>query len=358
MDVFERLAKKLDDLPEGFPATPSGVELKILRQIFSPPEAEMALKMNPTPETAGDIAKRLGRPVEEIEAAVYSMAKKGQIASLKMAGRRMFKLAPFVVGIYEFQRQDRLTKELVALFEEYLPVLSQKVGGHGPHLTRVIPVNKGIKADLEILQHEDVRQIIANAKSFRVQDCICRREQGLLGNRCKHSLHNCLQYSMEEGAYDDFNLDGDIISKQEALQLIDETEKEGLIHNTYNVQDAIGGFICNCCSCCCGLMRSLKEYDAPYILARSRYVAVIDADTCASCGTCQEERCPMDAISEDDGVYMVQDERCIGCGVCVITCPTESIILKDRPESDWAEIAENITDWGKMRLADRFGHGD
>jgi electron transport complex protein RnfB len=270
-----------------------------------------------------------------------------------MAGRQMFRLAPFVVGIYEFQRRERLTRELAELFEQYLPMLSGRLGGHGPHLTRVIPVNQNIKTNLDILAHEDVRQIIDRAKSFRVQDCICRREQGLLGKPCHHSRHNCLQYSLEEGAYDEFNLDGDVISREEALRLIEETEREGLVHNTYNVAQAPGGFICNCCSCCCGLLRGLREHDAPFILARSRYRAVIDDQTCAACGLCQEERCPVDAIVQEGETYRVQPERCIGCGVCVVTCPTESISLRDRPESDWPEIADNMIDWGQRRLKAR-----
>ncbi|MCB2191251.1 MAG: 4Fe-4S binding protein [Deltaproteobacteria bacterium] len=353
MDIYQRLADRLDELPEGFPSTPSGVELDILRKIFTPQEAEMALQLRPLPETARDIAQRLGRPAREMEPILKGMAAKGQIATMKMGGQQMYRMAPFVVGIYEYQRRERLTPDLAALFEQYLPTLSRKVGGHGPHLTRVIPVNAGIKTDLDILPYEDVRQIIARAKSFRVQDCICRREQEMLGNPCKHTLQICLQYSMEEGAYDEFNLDGRIIDREEALRVIDQAEEEGLVHNTYNVQEAVGGFICNCCPCCCGLMRSLKEYEAPYIIARSRYVALIDAETCAGCGTCMEERCPMEAISEEDGQFSVQPERCIGCGVCVLTCPTDSIALVDRPESDWAQIAENMVDWGKRRLADR-----
>jgi NAD-dependent dihydropyrimidine dehydrogenase PreA subunit len=353
MDVYEKLAQRLDDLPEGFPAMPDGLELKILRQIFTPEAAAMALQMTPMPETAEDIAARLGKPLEEMRATLMDMAAKGQIASMKMGGRQMFRMIPFVVGIYEFQRRERLTEELVELFEKYLPVLSHKVGGHSPHLTRVIPINQNIKTHLDILPHEDVRQIIMRAKSFRVQDCICRREQGLLDNRCHYSLHTCLQYSMEEGAYDEFNLDGEIITKEEALELIDRTEQEGLVHNTYNVTEAVGGFLCNCCPCCCGLLRSLKEYHAPYILAHSRYLAVIDPETCAGCGVCQEERCPMDAIVAEGDAYRVQPERCIGCGVCVVTCPTDSISLLVRPQSDWPEIADNMIDWGKRRLAAR-----
>lgn len=356
MDVYERLARVLDKLPQGFPATESGVELKILRKIFEPDEAEMALQVSPLPETAEAVSKRLDRPFLETRAILDGMAHKGQIGCFKMDGRQVYRLIPFVVGIYEFQRRERLTKELAELFEEYAPVLSKKVGGYRPHLTRVIPINIKTKTELRVLQHEDIRQIIANARSFRVQDCICRREQGLLGNPCKHTLKNCVQYSMEEDAFDYFKLDGDTISKEEALKIIDEAEKEGLVHTTYNVKEVIGGFLCNCCSCCCGLMRGLKEFHSPYILAKSSYLATIDRESCLTCGLCKDERCPMDAIIEEDSGCRVLPERCIGCGVCVITCPSESISLVERSDSERDEIAEDMIDWSKRRLADRESH--
>ncbi|RJR18877.1 MAG: hypothetical protein C4582_11170 [Desulfobacteraceae bacterium] len=356
MDVFEQLAKKLDGLPQGFPTTENGVELKILRTIFDPEDARMALLMTPAPETAEQVAERLGRPLDEISAHLDDMARKGQIVSFKMAGRQVYRLAPFVIGIYEMQRRERLTKELAELFEEYLPHLTKTSGGYGPHMTRVIPVQSTIKADLHVLQHEDIRQIIAKAKSFRVQDCVCRREKALLGDPCKHTLHNCLQYSMEESAFDYFNLDGEIITREEALRIMEEADQEGLVHTTYNAMDVPAGFLCSCCGCSCGLMRALKEYHAPYAIARSNYVAHIDADACTACGVCKDERCPMDAIVEDDGIYRVLEKRCIGCGVCAVVCPSEALILIQRPESDRDEIARDMLEWGKQRLANRGRH--
>lgn len=353
MDVYKRLAKKLDELPEGFPATESGVEIKILRTIFAPEEAEMALKLTADPETAQSIAKRLGKPLEEMRSILDGMVVKGQIGSLKMAGQQVYRLVPFLIGIIELQGgKKRLTKELAELFEEYLPILRKKLGGHKPHLTRVIPVNAQIQADLQILQHDDIRQIFQQAKSFRVQECFCRVEKALLGQNCKHPIMTCINYSMEENAYDYFKLEG-VITRDEALKIMDEAEKEGLVHCTYNVEKGIGGFLCNCCSCCCGLLRNIKEFKVPYYLAKSRYVAHIEHDTCLACGVCKDERCPIDAITEEDGRYHVLDKRCIGCGVCTITCPSESIKLIERPELDRDEIPQDRIEWSKRRLAER-----
>ena len=113
-DIYGALARRLDELPQGFPSTESGVELRILKKIFSPGEAGMALNMKPSPETAEDVAKRLGRPMEEMRETLDQMARNGQIGSFTVSGRQMYKMIPFVVGIYEFQR-DRLDKELAEL---------------------------------------------------------------------------------------------------------------------------------------------------------------------------------------------------------------------------------------------------
>lgn len=350
MNVYERLAQRLNELPQGFPRTESGVELKILRTIFGEDEAEMALQLTPNFETVEEISQRLGSPLPETRARLDEMARKGQIGSFKMGGRQVYRLMPFVVGIYEQQRQTRLTHELAHLFEEYMPNLSQAVGGHAPHMTRVIPAHGSITPDLHVLPHEDIHLIIRNAKSFRVQDCICRREQELLGKRCSHTLKSCLQFSMEDDAYDYFKLDGDIITKEEALKIMDEAEREGLVHTAHNVKHMPAGFICSCCPCCCGLMRSVKEMHSPYVLAKSSYMARIDPDNCIACGTCKDERCPMEAIEEADGVYRVVEQKCIGCGVCVVSCQGDAITLVGRPDSDRDLIAEDMRDWSKKRL--------
>ena len=56
-DVYKKLSEKLDRIPNGFPSTESGVELKLLQKIFSPEDAEIALQLNPVPETVEVVAK-------------------------------------------------------------------------------------------------------------------------------------------------------------------------------------------------------------------------------------------------------------------------------------------------------------
>ena len=97
----------------------------------------------------------------------------------------------------------------------------------------------------------------------------------------------------------------------------------------------------------------MKEFKAPHALAKSNFVALIDQDSCSECGVCAEERCPMDAILEEDGGYRVLSDVCIGCGVCTITCPTDSITLIARPESEQDQPADDMIDWSLKRAVSR-----
>ncbi len=238
--------------------------------------------------------------------------------------------------------------------EEYFPSLSKTLGGNKPAVTRVVPVNKSIEAEPQVLRYEDLRRSIEGAKSFALRDCICRKEKALEGHACEHPLETCLGFSSEENAFDYFNYSGRVITKEEALRLLDETEKEGLVHCTYNVQNE-QMFVCNCCSCCCGLIRAMTVLEAPYVLVRSNFVAAINQETCSACGTCAEKRCPVEAIFSDNGAYAVKPERCIGCGVCTVTCPTESITIARRPESEQDTPPKDVMKWSIDRLYNRAG---
>lgn len=216
----------------------------------------------------------------------------------------------------------------------------------------MIPVNVSIDAEHQVLRYEDVRRMIDESRSFVLRECICRKQKALEGHSCAHTLESCLGLSDQQAAFDYFNHAGRIISQQEALGVLDDAAQEGLVHCTYNVQQG-HHWICNCCICCCGLLRGFKDFKAPYMVAGSNFVATIDADSCSACGTCAEQRCPMDALAQTNGSYKVLSDRCIGCGVCTVTCPTESITLQRRPPSEQDTPPENLMIWNAQRAASR-----
>ena len=351
-EVYQRLAAKLDEFPHGFPRTESGVELRILAKIFSPEDAAMALDLLPIPEAAAAIARRLGRQVEDMQPVLDAMVTRGQIATVRYRGQHVYMLAPFVIGIYEFQL-PHMDAELAALFEEYAPVLVNTVGGEKPALARVVPVNARIEARAEVLRHENVRVMMEGARSFRLMECICRKEQDALGKQCSHTLETCLAFSSEPDAYERFPY-GRTVSREEALAVLDLAEREGLVHCTYNIRRE-QMFVCNCCSCCCGFLRGVKEFGAPHLLLHSNYVAAISSEGCTACDACNDGRCPMGAIAECDGVYAVDTERCIGCGACTVVCPSDAITLAPRPKAERTTPPRDIIAWSFRRAANRSG---
>ena len=356
MDViYERLAARLDEFPHGFPRTASGVELRILEKIFTPDDAALAVQLRLLPETAEAAAQRLGRPVEELRPRLDGMVGRGQIASFRVRGDQVYGLAPFVIGIYEFQL-PRMDVELATLVEEYAPHLLGTVGGVRPALARVIPVNARLDARAVILPREDVRGMLAGARSFRLMECICRTERAKLGTPCTHPLETCLGFSSEEDAYQGTLATGfgRTITREQALAVLDLAEREGLVHCTYNVRRE-SMFVCNCCACCCGFLRGVTEFRAPHLLVRSNWLSAIEAARCTACGACIGGRCPTGALAERDGRFAVSEERCIGCGVCAAGCPADAITLRLRPPREQTTPPKTIAAWALSRAVRRRG---
>lgn len=350
--VYRALAARLDELPHGFPPTPDGVELRILAKIFEPEEAALALHVIPVPEDAAPIAARAGRPLDEVATLLARMAEKGQLAGFRHRGKRLFSLVPFVVGIYEFQL-PRMDAELAGLFEDYAPTLLRTLGGEAPAVARVLPVGAALDAQAQILAHDDVRAMIGNAAAIRLSECICRKERAAHGQACGHLAEGCMTFSSDAAALYGFGGYGRVITREEALAVLDRAEAEGLVHCTYNVKaDSI--FVCNCCRCCCGFLRGVTEFHAPHILVRSNYAAVVDAELCCACAGCAE-RCPMHALGEFGETYAVDAARCIGCGVCATACAAGAIALRERPQAERTEPPANLVTWAFHRAKNRSG---
>ena len=351
-DVYRRLAKRLNEMPNGYPETKSGVELMILQKIFSPEDAKTALLLSPLPETAEAVAKRLEKPVSEMREKLDDMAKRGQIGSFTLFGQQMYMQIPFVPGIYDFQLY-RMDREFVDLYDEYEPVLLVAMGSHRPAAARVVPINDDIEVMSRVRIYEDVRRIVEKSNSFLLVDCICRKERAMLGHGCDHTIKACLYVAIEKNAYDYFSIGGEAISREKALDILKSSEEEGLVHMTYyNVQKG-HNVICNCCTCCCHSFRGTLNYGALHMFEKSNFMARIDAESCIACGTCAEERCPVKAISENGGSYIVMEDKCIGCGLCTVTCPADSISLVDRDEAERDEPPKNLVEWNINRAKNR-----
>jgi electron transport complex protein RnfB len=350
--IYQDLTKVLDTLPNGFPATESGIEIKLLKKIFRPQDAELFCNLRLTWETAQQIAERTGRPLEGLEDHLVKMRDLGQIFGVDLGGVRIFKMVPWAFGIYEFQLH-RMDRELAEMCEEYGKVYFEEFSKTKPQFMQVVPIEKEIQAVHEALPYEKVSAIIESGKSFMVQECICKKEQGLLDSPCSRPLEVCMGIAPIEGVFDKYE-HGRKLSKGEAYALIQKCEEDALVHLTWNVASD-HFFICNCCGCCCGVLRSINEWKIPNAV-NSYYYAEIDSEACTACGTCADERCQVHAIEEGEEAYRIVKEKCIGCGLCVSTCPSEAIQLIRKPTEAIEAPPINEMDWyekrGKLREVD------
>ncbi len=357
-NVYRKLARRLDAIPNGFPATESGVELRLLAKIFTPEEAALAGVMRLTREPAADIAARAGLDPDAAYRTLKGMARKGLIRARRGEGQLIFGLMPFVVGIYE-EQLPRLDTELAALFEQYYQeTRGGSITRDAPAVHRVIPVEEAIPFDLEIFPYERATELLEGAKSWGVRNCICRVQQRLVGKGCDHPVENCLVFAPVESAFDHSEVDR-AITKEEALRILREAEEAGLVHCPGNYRDNIH-YICNCCTCCCGILRGVAEFGVPTAIARSDFRAVVDAEVCAGCGDCTE-RCPFGALAVPEDVpstgsghrCVVDYARCVGCGLCATACPTGALRLERRPEGEVPPPPADIKEWMVQRAEER-----
>ena len=202
-DVYRRLARRLDEIPNGFAPTESGAELRLLENLYAPEEAGLACTMSLKPETPEQIAQRVGADAATVALRLREMCGKGLIRSTGGESGPTYSLLPFIVGIYENQLL-RMDEKMATLFERYFVDSgggSPADGGTSVH--RIIPVEQSVPLDLEIFPYERASELLDRASSWGVRDCLCRVQQQLIGKGCDHTVENCLMFSPRPGAFDE-----------------------------------------------------------------------------------------------------------------------------------------------------------
>ena len=327
-DTYERLRIHLDSLPVGYPSTESGVELRILRRLFTEDEAEMACNLSMKPERPEVIAERIGDDPERVGKMLHDMSRKGLIFRIARDGVVRYGAAMFVIGIYEYNLNN-VDGELAREIEEFLDqgFSWELMRGETPQL-RTIPVEASLDASVNVPPYDSIRKIVDRQSVIALADCICRKEQAMLGHACDHPREACLLFESAARYYIENGIAREI-SKEKAFEVLRANEEAGLVPNAANAQDV--GAVCSCCGCCCGVLRNLKKQPHPAALIKSNYVAEIDTGACTACETCVT-RCQMDAVRVEN-TAVIDPNRCIGCGLCVSTCPAQAIRMKEKADA-------------------------
>jgi len=334
--LYRELQRHLDKETIGFPETPSGSDIELLKQLFTPEEAAVTALLTFRYEPVEQIQERgekSGRSREDTERLLDQVAAKGIIGYRKKDGVKQYRTIPYLVGMAEGALLHP-SPGLAAAHMNYLKdgaFLGKFVSTKIPQM-RTIPVGKSITPVHNIGNYDEIRQLIlASPGPIVIFDCVCRKNAALAGNPCKNTsrketcmaLGDIAEVVIESGRL------GRQISKEEALETLQQNQDDALVLQPSNSQEP--GFICSCCGCCCGLLQLHKALPNPLSHWATNFFAQVNAELCTACGVC-EERCQAGALkmTEGDTCPAVDLTHCLGCGLCVVACPTEAITLKQK----------------------------
>ncbi|MCI5125676.1 MAG: 4Fe-4S dicluster domain-containing protein [Candidatus Electrothrix sp. AR5] len=320
--------------------------MKILEILFSAEDAALASKLPHSLTPIDVLSKKLGLSEQYVSAKLTEMAKRGVVFDLVHKGRRYVMLPPVVIGFFEFvfmrARPDLPMKELAHLFETYFTeengALARSFWQGQTQLTRTFVMEETIPQQIdhaEVLDWEKATHVISTATAISVSMCQCHHKAQHHGTACDKPEEVCLTFNyIAEGLSK--NGHARAISKKEAMDILSRCKEHNLIQIGDNVQRRVS-FICNCCSCCCTLLRGVRNYEINDGVVSSNWIMEVELSKCTGCGKCAKV-CPVDAIrideSEDRGRkkrWAVRNvEVCLGCGVCSKVCRSGGAVMQPR----------------------------
>lgn len=336
VDVFGQLRMHLDRLAVGFPASRSGAEIRLLRQMFSPQQAALALHMSNRRESLAEIMVRAGAEFGEGQAneLLDDLSSRGVILWSQADGVDRWHLQPLIVGMFETYQAGVPNPRFLAEVGPYVAggEFTAAFLSSEPFQVRVVPVNQSIPVEHHIAHYDDIHALVeASPGPFAVLPCICRELGSIRGNPCSKTTRKDSCFIFGDHAVASLRHDAAReLTREEALAHLKDSEQDGLVLQTSNAQ--VPDFVCACCSCCCGLLRMQHVLPRPADVWISDFQCTIDSEVCSQCEECLE-RCQVGALAMTgpSGAVAVDPARCIGCGLCVVTCPTDAMQLTPKP---------------------------
>ncbi|MFX0034507.1 MAG: DUF362 domain-containing protein [Candidatus Hermodarchaeota archaeon] len=335
-----------------FPFPITDTLIQFLQLVINEEQAKFLLVFKKPSLTFEQIKQKSELDHEQIKEMLNDLMDNGIIvgALSRSAGIMVYRLMGPYPGIFEYTlmngKVDDKKKRFAELSEKLFSELSEKAQNNYESISvlfkqalpvdQTLPVEKEVTVGTEsVMPYEELKSYFEEygkeENGIAVAHCYCRHEHDLLNNPCKLGAPklNCFlldksaQYAIEHNF-------AKPISKDEALRLCREAEDYGLVHKAFHVHsDPQRGLeaVCNCCKCCCGIFQMYHRGITP-LHTVSSYIAKVDDENCIGCGICAE-KCPVEALDLEDDISVVDENKCIGCGVCTHHCP-ENVIQLER----------------------------
>jgi Pyruvate/2-oxoacid:ferredoxin oxidoreductase delta subunit len=355
MNMIKKFLERIDEIypsPISPAVTDDCTVLKIYSKLMSQDEAGIAINLTAEPESAGSLAKRIGKSVEEVAPVLEKLANNG-VVFMVFKEEPLYSLIVFAPGTLEFTvKEGIMDKEMAVLMNDFIKEMETEVWPKLPKgALRIVPVQESIKAQSKRLAYEEVERYIDEATDVASADCMCRISSKLLGKGCNHPVEGMCLWLGPFADYYERTGRGKRITKEEAKAILHKAEEAGLVHQMMLMQEG-SPYICNCCSCCClGSLSVRKNFRGPDIALRTNYISQISKENCVGCGTCVDY-CQFNAIQLEEDAAVVNEKECMGCGVCTIHCTYDAIEMIPRadtvhPPKDIAEFAQEVNEYIK-----------
>jgi ferredoxin len=217
-----------------------------------------------------------------------------------------------------FERLEKTPRWLAALISKFITRRYKR-----EHFGQVVP-------------REDVLAIFEMCSTIVRVPCVCRHETvGKDAYYCLGVVLSPHSLGMSRIVASSFLAGPDTrgiqrLRKAEAANLIDEFEKEGLMHSVWTFRTPFIGGVCNCDMPDCLAMQATVGHGVK-VMFKAEYVAVLDEEKCNGCRACLR-MCQFGALSYSAARKHahVSLERCYGCGVCRAACPNAALSLVPR----------------------------
>lgn len=343
---YNQLVERLNRFPHGAP--PSDTLYAILRILMDENEARLLSLLPLRPFTANDASRVWKTSASSAQDTLEKLAGRAVLLDLELNGRRLFALPPPMAGFFDFSmmriRGDIDQRLLAELFHQYLNVEDEFIklllSGGETQFARALVDEPSLPSDnaLHILDYERASEIIRTASHIGVGLCFCRHTMQHVGESCDAPLEICLSLN-DAGSSLIKHGHARKIGSSEALDLLEQARSHGLVQIGENVRKSVS-FLCNCCGCCCEVMRAGRRLGITHPVHTTRFIPVVSAEKCRGCGKCAAV-CPIAAMTvvpaessprHASVVAHLDATVCLGCGVCVRVCPSSALSLTNRKE--------------------------
>lgn len=182
----------------------------------------------------------------------------------------------------------------------------------------------------------DIEKVIENAAHVSVGPCPCR----LLHDddqECGAPLYVCMRINYFSETTADLerkenekengrgNKKSRVLSKEEAVEIMRNARKHGLVFGLESCVVPYENNICSCCACCCVELKLRKAFGKELGPA-GPYLPIVDKTKCNGCQVCGK-KCPANAIMLYNEKAVIATDDCYRCGICSEICPRDAISL-------------------------------